>query len=1298
MATHYASTSTIKSTNTSSNVSLALKKTAVKPRVAAAAGGDARKKDKPKVHATSSSHIGPDESQPPSQFSSTATIATAKKSRMAKSLAGLASSSILTRDKAAKAAPTSRVNGGGKKGAVGGGEAVQRPRSGLAKAVSESVLRPTSASLLKQKEKVVFLPFPGADSAEDAADDWAHRDSRNDDHNEKTDESSEGFQEDNNRKLDQYPATPLQLSIYNRVCPDIDDSSQRCSFESNAFFISQCFKVTNGSIDLPLLGRVINKITNSYKVLTTRFYQNSKIVDADVQAFIDHLPANQGDDTSCKYLRIHESEDAPTTEYVSKSIRAWMAKQSQTYSINPVFTVLAFPGSADSPKSFVAPVFSRAVADALSCVMVSNEIFSLYFDAVTRPDRAAQAAVVDEYTPKEQNDDFTDFAYKHTGATSAAAAQAHSFWKATCIENVQEMIDARERADIEAQQTALLAECEHLKTTVAQLASRRTELEAGLSALRLQRRQMDADNGGSVEVYMDPVTNQVTEISKGTKAAIVKIVLGNDAADGSSVAQLLRKHDCSSEVLAKVGHLNLDAFSTLSDDDLGLMGLLSKDRRKVLALAEYCRNRIKECIQEQTKVKFALERKILKQQREYDMCVSNLKAAQNSLEVSDDMAIRLGNILNPPTFENKIPVLSLEPKSAAKHWSEDYNLIWGFLPFEVDEQVVRSLRHFQESCAISDHQHKKNQSRKRGSDNESSSDGDYYDSTEISDIKPQDSKACCLAAFAVTLKHIVGVEKFLVGVQESFRTNGVLVGPLSDMVPIKFDFSVKDCSFNTVLSNTRKALSKCAQYASTLAFIDVAAKLSVDAEFPIQFEYFPEKVTLSWRHAGLSTRDLLSMKVFSAHEAKGENSIIDIERLWTVDERSRPCEFKLVIVEDAEEIVGAVQYKRDLYDDDKVQKWIAKFITTLEGIEFGPKKVTISQLISRYYSSVLLHSDDGLSKHAGGGGGGAAGSRRSLESLRTLPGSDATSLFNILPSSSGGLHGRSHDHRDTASAGRRKDPVPRQRSDNFCRHPTLIERTVNDKGRDGVFRGTLTALRMIRQRDGVAGLYRGLSPNFAASTLSWAFYFTCYDSIKAYFKTHVSPDAPLTPVHHLAASAVTGVLTCLLTNPLWIMKIRMCADRAGDPNAYPSLAVGLRRLYAEEGVRGLYRGIVPALMGVSQKSVQFVVYEEMKHWRTRVRERKHAIAPASASASVAIAEKPTGSNGAAATDLTTADYVAIATVAKGVAMGVTYPYQVVRARIQVRTRMLALPAANGILTFLRCRTNEEKALGYTTAR
>lgn len=84
----------------------------------------------------------------------------------------------------------------------------------------------------------------------------------------------------------------------------------------------------------------------------------------------------------------------------------------------------------------------------------------------------------------------------------------------------------------------------------------------------------------------------------------------------------------------------------------------------------------------------------------------------------------------------------------------------------------------------------------------------------------------------------------------------------------------------------------------------------------------------------------------------------------------------------------------------------------------------------------------------------------------------------------------------------------------------------------------------------------------------------------------------------------------------------------------------LSRIFRVEGVRGLYRGFVPGLFGVSHGAIQFMVYEKLKsHWRRN------------------------WSNDGARTPHPV-EHILMSSASKLVASVATYPYQVVRSRLQ----------------------------------
>ena len=174
------------------------------------------------------------------------------------------------------------------------------------------------------------------------------------------------------------------------------------------------------------------------------------------------------------------------------------------------------------------------------------------------------------------------------------------------------------------------------------------------------------------------------------------------------------------------------------------------------------------------------------------------------------------------------------------------------------------------------------------------------------------------------------------------------------------------------------------------------------------------------------------------------------------------------------------------------------------------------------------------------------------------------------------------------------------------------------------------------------GLYQGLSANLAGSTATWGLYFYLYDWTKTFFPA--SPKGTLASKDYFIASSAAAAITVLFTNPLWMIKTRLCMQVPGASSNYSGLWNALNRISKEEGLKGLYRGLVPGLFGVTHGAIQFMVYEQLKNLHRQNQNRNHdKIRPPA-----------------------TLEYLLMSSLSKTAAMIITYPYQVVRSRLQVR--------------------------------
>ncbi|XP_044259641.1 mitochondrial folate transporter/carrier-like [Tribolium madens] len=189
------------------------------------------------------------------------------------------------------------------------------------------------------------------------------------------------------------------------------------------------------------------------------------------------------------------------------------------------------------------------------------------------------------------------------------------------------------------------------------------------------------------------------------------------------------------------------------------------------------------------------------------------------------------------------------------------------------------------------------------------------------------------------------------------------------------------------------------------------------------------------------------------------------------------------------------------------------------------------------------------------------------------------------------------------------------------------------------YSGIWNAFTTIFRQEGLHGLYRGVVPNVWGAGSSWGLYFLFYTTIKTKIQKG-NANTALSPAQHLLAASEAGVMTLLLTNPLWVVKTRLCLQYGNSSQQYKGMIDALVKIYRADGIRGYYKGLVPGIFGVSHGAVQFMVYEQLKNEYT-----KYYNLPIS-------------------TKLNTVQYLSFAAFSKFIAAGVTYPYQVIRARLQ----------------------------------
>jgi adenine nucleotide transporter 17 len=157
-------------------------------------------------------------------------------------------------------------------------------------------------------------------------------------------------------------------------------------------------------------------------------------------------------------------------------------------------------------------------------------------------------------------------------------------------------------------------------------------------------------------------------------------------------------------------------------------------------------------------------------------------------------------------------------------------------------------------------------------------------------------------------------------------------------------------------------------------------------------------------------------------------------------------------------------------------------------------------------------------------------------------------------------------------------------------------------------------------REGISGLYSGLSSALFGISVTNFVYYYWYEWTRAFFEAAAAragrASKKLTTVESMIAGAIAGSATVILTNPIWVVNTRMTARKnasgADEADAAeqglagpgadgrkksgkPSTVGTLLSLLRTEVPRALFAGVVPALVLVINPILQYTLFEQLKN-------------------------------------------------------------------------------------------------------
>ncbi|KAK0532003.1 hypothetical protein OC835_003479 [Tilletia horrida] len=192
----------------------------------------------------------------------------------------------------------------------------------------------------------------------------------------------------------------------------------------------------------------------------------------------------------------------------------------------------------------------------------------------------------------------------------------------------------------------------------------------------------------------------------------------------------------------------------------------------------------------------------------------------------------------------------------------------------------------------------------------------------------------------------------------------------------------------------------------------------------------------------------------------------------------------------------------------------------------------------------------------------------------------------------------------TAAAQRKDNPVHSAFAgciagaiEGFATYPVEYTKTVAQfAAKDGgKAPGPITIVRQTIAKEGFIGLYSGCGALVAGNAVKAGVRFLSYDHFKSLLR---DKDGRLSGPRSLLAGLGAGMMEAIFAvTPSETIKTKLIDDAKRDVPRYPrSLIGGTRAIVAEEGLRGIYRGLGPVMLRQgANSSVRFGTYSTLKN-------------------------------------------------------------------------------------------------------
>ncbi|KXS15786.1 hypothetical protein M427DRAFT_496279 [Gonapodya prolifera JEL478] len=804
-----------------------------------------------------------------------------------------------------------------------------------------------------------------------------------------------------------YTATPLQQDVYRSCVPSLDPDDPPplpAPVAVEELYIAQCY-LTKTHLNPHTVRKAVECVVTRWPVLGAKVWSNPRVIDGDVMC-VEPSDAGvfvAGEDGGTGVVEeIGRDKVAPgprgelDVSALGEFAKKWVRRQAQSVGVGggkgigtgKVFVFCGGVGrewsggcvakggmiAAQSPsvKELAAPgedwtvvvvVWNRMVSDERTVTRLAKEILHFNSNAISKSDDKSREVVPFAAYARS-------LANKVIGTVPSRSIPP--FLRSQCFDTVTEAhVAPEQRRGIEAKRTQLLAQVEALTKQRGASLARKRDLELDLATLREQRIRMDdLARAGEVTTLYDTTSGEMLRITVEAKKALLRAVLGPDVEIGDADS-VLAKHGVSAKArqVLKVKGMTIEDFARLDEVEVeeGEVGI--KEKKRILALVEHVRNRIRDCVLEESRVKFGIERRILKGKRELESLTDQIKVLTDRLYTTDIAALNLMSLLNPATVEVALKAPRIYgdmevkdglvqqerlPGCGNKEWDSE----WGVIPFEVGQDTVDSLSKLYSEW--------RNLRKARTRMSSSAQDADFDDGAAADGSDPstptneeRSVEAALLACLAILVRHVSGESKFLVGCRANVAgmRNGTTLGPLEMSVPVKVDMSGKAGSvfldvFGAMWRGLRVNEDKAAVH-HTQAAMKVVSAMTVRYAFTRTVNEETNAFTRSVNGNEAETKTTVKE---DTNETKSDASTLvwshvgGVSRVLDLDVRYNP----------AGAVRGHVKFHRASLDATRAAKWTDKLLTIAESVAVAGQKATVPQIVSsRHHQPKTYASSEG---------------------------------------------------------------------------------------------------------------------------------------------------------------------------------------------------------------------------------------------------------------------------------------------------------------------------------------------------